>query len=200
MPSFCSRDSNSGTCEMKACMSQIREKVTSLFQASSSVMMSFALVTMWLVCSRQLESPVTPASGASSSTAHAGASQPCCFMTETCIHPSLHLVHSVQLKEEYSSVKILLEALKCEKYSLKVIRDFKMLTFLMDLQGGFTKFLCYLCLWDSRGCAAPYQRQNWPQRAESQPSLNKAWALEYKCPVTSRYLVITTVPLRAASR
>lgn len=64
--------------------------------------------------------------------------------------PPLPLAHSVYLKEEYRSIKILLGALKYEEYCWEVIRDFKMVAFLMGLQGSFTKYPCYLCLWDSR--------------------------------------------------
>ncbi|XP_058881104.1 peroxisomal biogenesis factor 7 isoform X1 [Acipenser ruthenus] len=49
---------------------------------------------------------------------------------------------------------------------IKVIGDFKMVAFLMGLQGGFTKFPCYLCLWDSRDTKAHYHRRDWPQRTE----------------------------------
>ncbi|XP_058848577.1 uncharacterized protein LOC117424572 [Acipenser ruthenus] len=41
-----------------------------------------------------------------------------------------------------------------------------MVAFLMGLQGGFTKFPCYLCLWDSRDTKAHYHRRDWPQRTE----------------------------------
>ena len=46
-----------------------------------------------------------------------------------------------------------------------MIGDFKMAAFLMGLQGGFTKFMCYLCLWDSRNNALHYQQRHWPLRA-----------------------------------
>ncbi|XP_061410987.1 uncharacterized protein LOC133344802 isoform X2 [Lethenteron reissneri] len=61
-------------------------------------------------------------------------------------YPSLPLAHSVNLKEDYNSIKTLLDALKYDEYSWEVIGDFKMVAFLMGLQGGFTKFACYLCL------------------------------------------------------
>ncbi|MGH0118403.1 UNVERIFIED_CONTAM: hypothetical protein FKN15_023339 [Acipenser sinensis] len=41
-----------------------------------------------------------------------------------------------------------------------------MVAFLMGLQGGFTKFPCYLCLWDSWDTKAHYHRRDWPQRTE----------------------------------
>ena len=61
------------------------------------------------------------------------------------------------------NVKILLYAFNYEKYSWEIIGDFKMVTFLMNLQGGFTKFPCYLRLRDSRNRAAHYNRRDWPQ-------------------------------------
>ena len=61
--------------------------------------------------------------------------------------PSLPMAHSVYLKEDYTSIKMLLSALKFDDYGWEVIGDFKMVSFLMGLQGGFTKFTCFLCLW-----------------------------------------------------
>ncbi|XP_061421616.1 uncharacterized protein LOC133350847 [Lethenteron reissneri] len=81
-------------------------------------------------------------------------------------YPSLPLAHSVHLKENYNSIKTLLDALKYDESGLEVIGDFKMVAFLMGLQGGFAKFPCYLCLWDSRDTQAHYHRWDWPQRTE----------------------------------
>ena len=36
----------------------------------------------------------------------------------------------------------------------------------MGRQGGFTKFLCYLCHWDSRDTTVHYHRRIWPKRTE----------------------------------
>jgi hypothetical protein len=80
--------------------------------------------------------------------------------------PSIPVAHSVHLKEEYQNVKKLLTALKYEEYEWEVIGDFKMVSFLMGLQGGYIKFPCYLCLFDSRDTAAHYVKKNWPQRTE----------------------------------
>src|SRR6218665_303527 len=64
-------------------------------------------------------------------------------------YPSLPMAHSVRLKEDYIGVKMLLRALKYDDYEWEVIGDFKMVSFLMGLQGCFTKFPCFLCLKDS---------------------------------------------------
>ena len=39
-----------------------------------------------------------------------------------------------------------------------------MVAFLMGLQGGFTKFSCYLCFWDSRNTSLHYKKRNWLHR------------------------------------
>lgn len=58
------------------------------------------------------------------------------------IYPSLPLALSVQLKQEYDGVKILLDALEYED----AIGDIKILALMMALRIGFTRFLCFLCL------------------------------------------------------
>ena len=67
-------------------------------------------------------------------------------------YPSLPMPHSVHLKDDYTSVKMLLSALKYVDYGREVIGDFKklMVSFLMGLQGGLAKFPCFLCLKDSK--------------------------------------------------
>jgi hypothetical protein len=80
--------------------------------------------------------------------------------------PSIPLAHSVQMKEDYQNVKLLLSALKYNQYGWEVIGDFKMVAFLMGMQGGFTKFPCYLCLWDSRNTDLHYKQRNWPLRSD----------------------------------
>ena len=41
-----------------------------------------------------------------------------------------------------------------------------MITFLIGMQGRFTKYPSHLCLWDSRDTKAHYQKQVWPKREE----------------------------------
>ena len=41
-----------------------------------------------------------------------------------------------------------------------------MITFLMGLQGGFTKYPCHLCLRDNRDTKAHYHQKIWPRRIE----------------------------------
>ena len=50
-------------------------------------------------------------------------------------YPSLPLAHSVHLKETYENVKTVLNVLKYDQYNWEVIGDFKMIAFLMGMQG-----------------------------------------------------------------
>lgn len=53
---------------------------------------------------------------------------------------SLVLLSSIYFIEDYTSVKSLVSTLMYHDFNWKVIGNFKMLTFLMGLQGGFTKY------------------------------------------------------------
>ena len=91
-----------------------------------------------------------------------GVLKPYCFTMETDIPLSLWLIHCI-LKKTMKMSKPLI-ALKSDQFSWQVIRDFKMVAFLMGLQGGFTKFPCYLCYWDSRDNNVHYHRRIWPKK------------------------------------
>ncbi|XP_076038052.1 uncharacterized protein LOC143023412 [Oratosquilla oratoria] len=80
--------------------------------------------------------------------------------------PTLPLAHSVCLKEDYYSMKVLLETLQYNQYNWEIIGDFKMMSFLLGTQRGFIKFQCFFCLWDIRTTPDHYNRKNWEQRTE----------------------------------
>ena len=84
-------------------------------------------------------------------------------------YPSLPLAYSVQKKENYDNVKELLEQIHYEDFQWEVCGDFKMLGFLLGLQGGYTKHSCFLCLWDSRADKEHYNKVQWPARLDLQP-------------------------------
>ena len=73
-------------------------------------------------------------------------------------YPSVPVAHSVQMKEDYENVKHLLEKLNYNEFQWDVCGDFKMIGFLLGLQGGFTKYSCFLCLWDSRATIDHYNK------------------------------------------
>ena len=78
--------------------------------------------------------------------------------------PSVPVAHSVKLKECYLDIKHLLELLHCDLHQWKLCVDLKMVAILLGLQGGYTKFPCFLCLWDSRADGQHYLQRDWPVR------------------------------------
>lgn len=89
-------------------------------------------------------------------------------------NPSLPMAHLVPHKEKYNSGKTSLDALKYDEYSWEVTGGFKQVAFLIGLQGGFTKFSCYLRHWDNRNTAGHYRRRDWLQRTEFSEGRNNA--------------------------
>ena len=85
------------------------------------------------------------------------------------VHPSIPLAHSVHLKEDYFNIKLLLTRIKYNEHLWKVCGDFKMLGFLLGLQGGYTKLSGFLCIWDSRADHEHYKRRVWPKRETLSP-------------------------------
>ena len=76
------------------------------------------------------------------------------------VYPSIPIAHSVQMKEDRESVKILLELIQCNDHNWDVCGNFKMIAFLLGLQGGYTKHSCFLCLWNSRADEQHYLVKN----------------------------------------
>ena len=58
--------------------------------------------------------------------------------------------HSVQTLESYSNLELLLRNLKYEDHDWMICGDLKVIALVLGLQGGYTKYPCVLCLWDSR--------------------------------------------------
>jgi hypothetical protein len=46
----------------------------------------------------------------------------------------------------------------------QVCSDVKVTALPLVLQGGFTKYCCFLCLWDSRDTGNHYLEQDWPEQ------------------------------------
>ena len=77
---------------------------------------------------------------------------------------SISIGHSTKLKEDYLSIKAVLEMLKYPDHKWIVCVDIKMVNFLLGQQAGFTKYPCFLCYWDSRDRANHWTQDVWPPR------------------------------------
>lgn len=84
-------------------------------------------------------------------------------------YPSIPIAHSTQLKESYKNVKYMLEKINYNIFQWEVVGDLKMVAFLIGLQGGYTKYSCFLCLWDSRADDEHYVKRDWPKRISMNP-------------------------------
>ncbi len=71
------------------------------------------------------------------------------------------IAHSVHLKESYDNIELLLEAIKYSEYQWSLCGDLKVIGLLMGMQAGFTKYCCFLCLWDSRAVSQHYKQKDW---------------------------------------
>ena len=58
--------------------------------------------------------------------------------------------HSTKLKESYENLKYVLEKINYADHKWQVCGDLKIISIILGQQTGFTKFPCFLWLWDSR--------------------------------------------------
>ncbi|KAG0720826.1 Pyruvate dehydrogenase phosphatase regulatory subunit, mitochondrial [Chionoecetes opilio] len=82
---------------------------------------------------------------------------------------SIPLAHSTTLKEKYEAVKYVLDKIQYEQHQWIICVDLKMVNFLLGQQSGFTKYPCFLCMWDSRDRAQHYVKKEWPAREQLVP-------------------------------
>ena len=86
------------------------------------------------------------------------------------IYPSIPLAYSLQMKE-YENVKQLLIKINYAQFKWYVCGDFKMLEFLLGLQGRYTKHSCFLCLWNIRAEGEHYEKIHWLTLEELTPGM-----------------------------
>ena len=86
-------------------------------------------------------------------------------------YSSIPIGHSVQMKETHDSMDQLLSALNNHDHVWLICGDLKVVGLVLGLQGGYTKYPCFLCLWDSRADDQHYIRQEWPLRQGLEPGL-----------------------------
>lgn len=78
--------------------------------------------------------------------------------------PTIPLAHSVDLKESYDILKDILKAINYKKNQWQIVCDLKVVAILMGMQTGYTKFMCFICMWDSRADCDHYTKKKWPKR------------------------------------
>ena len=68
------------------------------------------------------------------------------------------------MKEEYGNIKLILERLKFGGQQWLTCVDLKMVNFHLAQQGGYTKYPCFLCYWDSKADKDHWVRKEWLSR------------------------------------
>jgi len=59
--------------------------------------------------------------------------------------PSIPVAFTPSTKEMYTTMNNILVEVDYKKYQWEVCGDFKVITFLLGLQAGYTKYSCFLC-------------------------------------------------------
>ena len=80
--------------------------------------------------------------------------------------PSVPIALAHGLKETYQSMETILGLIKYNAHNWNICGDLKVISLLLGLQLGYTKYMCFLCLWDSRDDANHYKFKNWPNRVQ----------------------------------
>ena len=63
----------------------------------------------------------------------------------------------------------MLEKISYCQHEWQICVDLKMVNLLLGQQSGFTKYPCFLCMWDSRDRSQHYIKKDWPARDEMVP-------------------------------
>lgn len=79
-------------------------------------------------------------------------------------YASVQIAYSTRVKEEYRVISILLQKIKYFEHGWVICVDLKMVNFLLGQQSGYTKYPCFICLWDSRVKSHHWTPKNWPIR------------------------------------
>ena len=72
---------------------------------------------------------------------------------------SIPIGHSVQMKETQNSTDHLLSVVNPQEYIWWICGSFKVVGIVLGLQREYTKYRCFLCLWDIRANDQHYVRQ-----------------------------------------
>lgn len=80
--------------------------------------------------------------------------------------PSIPLALGTNMKESYETLDNILKKIKYNENKWKVCCDLKIVNILQGVisKGGFPKFFCFRCDWDSRSKVDQYQCNDWTKR------------------------------------
>jgi hypothetical protein len=79
-------------------------------------------------------------------------------------YTSLPIGHSVHLKESYENLELVLTKIGYTAHDWMIFGDMKVLCMLLGQQAGYTKYLCFMCEWDSRARNQHWEQKHWTPR------------------------------------
>lgn len=79
---------------------------------------------------------------------------------------SIPIALSTNTKETYLSLKKIIDLVKYNDHMWKICADLKVVALLRGMQLGYTKNMCFMCLWDTRFAGDQYNTRDWPLREE----------------------------------
>lgn len=88
----------------------------------------------------------------------------CVLLHNGNVYAAVPVGHSVQMQEAHNDIKTIIHLLKYREHNWIICVDLKMVNILLGQQKGFTKFPCYLCMWDSRARNKHWIQKEWPVR------------------------------------
>ena len=88
----------------------------------------------------------------------------CVLLHNGNVYAAVPIGHSVYLREEHNDIKTVTDLLKYHEHNWTICVDLKMVNFLLGQQRGFTKYPCYLCIWDSQAREKHWNQKEWPIR------------------------------------
>ena len=86
----------------------------------------------------------------------------CVLLHSGNLYGAVSIGHTGCLHEEHGNITTVIELLQYHKHNWIICVDFKMVAFLLGQQHGYTKYLCFLCMWDSKAWKKNWVEMNWP--------------------------------------
>lgn len=84
-------------------------------------------------------------------------------------YPPIPIAYSTKTKEDYNQMKNILDLVNYSQHEWRICCDLKVVAMLTGLQGGYTKYMCFLCDWDSRYDyhikSSQYKKTDWKPRS-----------------------------------
>ena len=86
--------------------------------------------------------------------------------------PSVPIGHTVHMKQIYINMKVFLSSINYNQHKWKICGDLKVIGILLGMQLGYTKYCCFLCMWDRRDRSSHYVKEDWPARNLNTDEIN----------------------------